>query len=56
MKKNKRGVPKALKNPFQLLADAAGDTYVGFNLEKERNESWSEFEIESTEETEEDLN
>ena len=27
-------------NPFQALADAAGDTYIGFDLEKERAESW----------------
>lgn len=27
-------------NPFQALADAMGDTYVGFDLEKERAYSW----------------
>lgn len=27
-------------NPFQALADAMGDTYIGFDLEKERAESW----------------
>lgn len=27
-------------NAFQALADAAGDTYIGFDLEKERAESW----------------
>jgi bifunctional DNA-binding transcriptional regulator/antitoxin component of YhaV-PrlF toxin-antitoxin module len=30
----------ALINPFQALADAMGDTYIGFDLEKERAESW----------------
>ena len=29
-----------LHNPFQALADAMGDTYVGFDLEKERADSW----------------
>ncbi len=27
-------------NPFQEFADAMGDTYVGFDLAKERAESW----------------
>lgn len=41
---NKEGVVEVKKvapiNPFQALADAAGDTYIGFDLEKERAESW----------------
>ena len=27
-------------NPFRALAAAAGDAYVGFDLQKEREESW----------------
>jgi bifunctional DNA-binding transcriptional regulator/antitoxin component of YhaV-PrlF toxin-antitoxin module len=41
---NDKGVVEVKKvvpfNPFQALADAAGDTYIGFDLEKERAESW----------------
>ena len=41
---NENGVGEVKKvatiNPFQALADAMGDTYVGFDLEKERAESW----------------
>lgn len=41
---NENGVVEVKKvvpyNPFQALADAMGDTYVGFDLEKERAESW----------------
>jgi bifunctional DNA-binding transcriptional regulator/antitoxin component of YhaV-PrlF toxin-antitoxin module len=41
---NEHGVVEVKKvlpfNPFQALADAMGDTYVGFDLEKERAESW----------------
>lgn len=41
---NDEGVVEVKKiapiNPFQALADAAGDTYIGFDLEKERAESW----------------
>ena len=41
---NESGVVEVKKvlpfNPFQALADAMGDTYVGFDLEKERAESW----------------
>ncbi len=41
---NSEGVVEVKKvapiNPFQALADAAGDTYIGFDLEKERAESW----------------
>lgn len=41
---NDQGVVEVKKvapiNPFQALADAAGDTYIGFDLEKERAESW----------------
>jgi bifunctional DNA-binding transcriptional regulator/antitoxin component of YhaV-PrlF toxin-antitoxin module len=41
---NEEGVVEVKKvapfNPFQALADAMGDTYVGFDLEKERAESW----------------
>ena len=41
---NANGVVEVKKvapiNPFQALADAAGDTYIGFDLEKERAESW----------------
>jgi bifunctional DNA-binding transcriptional regulator/antitoxin component of YhaV-PrlF toxin-antitoxin module len=41
---NDNGVVEVKKvapiNPFQALADAAGDTYIGFDLEKERAESW----------------
>jgi bifunctional DNA-binding transcriptional regulator/antitoxin component of YhaV-PrlF toxin-antitoxin module len=41
---NENGVVEVKKvapvNPFQALADAAGDTYIGFDLERERAESW----------------
>ena len=41
---NDEGVVEVKKvapfNPFQALADAARDTYIGFDLEKERAESW----------------
>lgn len=41
---NDEGVVEVKKvapiNPFQALADAMGDTYVGFDLAKERAESW----------------
>jgi len=41
---NENGVVEVKKvapiNPFQVLADAAGDTYIGFDLERERAESW----------------
>ena len=41
---NENGVVEVKKvapiNPFQALADAMGDTYIGFDLEKERAESW----------------
>ena len=41
---NESGVVEVKKvapiNPFQALADAMGDTYIGFDLEKERAESW----------------
>lgn len=41
---NSEGVVEVKKvapiNPFQALADAMGDTYVGFDLAKERAESW----------------
>lgn len=41
---NENGVVEVKKvapiNPFQALADAMGDTYIGFDLEKERGESW----------------
>ncbi len=41
---NDEGVVEVKKvapfNPFQALADAAGDPYIGFDLEKERAESW----------------
>ena len=30
----------APNNPFQALADAMGETYIGFDLERERAESW----------------
>ena len=29
-------------NPFRALAGIAGDAYVGFDLQKEREESWPE--------------
>jgi bifunctional DNA-binding transcriptional regulator/antitoxin component of YhaV-PrlF toxin-antitoxin module len=41
---NDQGIVEVKKvvpfNPFQALADVMGDTYVGFDLEKERAESW----------------
>ena len=41
---NENGVVEVKKvapiNPFQALADAAGDTYISFDLERERAESW----------------
>ena len=41
---NSEGIVEVKKvapfNAFQALADAAGDTYIGFDLERERAESW----------------
>jgi len=41
---NDRGAVEVKKvapyNGFQALADAAGDTYVGFDLEEERRLNW----------------
>jgi bifunctional DNA-binding transcriptional regulator/antitoxin component of YhaV-PrlF toxin-antitoxin module len=42
---NERGLVEvkkaALHNPFQALADTAGDTYIGFDLEEERRVNWN---------------
>jgi bifunctional DNA-binding transcriptional regulator/antitoxin component of YhaV-PrlF toxin-antitoxin module len=41
---NDQGVVEVKKvvpyNPFQALANAAGDTYIGFDLEEERRLNW----------------
>jgi bifunctional DNA-binding transcriptional regulator/antitoxin component of YhaV-PrlF toxin-antitoxin module len=41
---NDRGAVEVKKvrpyNAFQALADAAGDTYIGFDLEEERRLNW----------------